>query len=102
MADQIIASLKSEKTIIITGNFHMGGPYNVRAGIIPALDYVREKTSMKILKIGLKYSGGNLYNYGVKNLISRNYVPLTTLTTSPKSSPSTTLFFLSNPQTTHL
>jgi len=68
MAIELIDNIKNKKNIIITGNFHMGGPLNVRENIEPCLDFVKSKANLKILKIGMKYAGGHFYNFGVRKL----------------------------------
>lgn len=68
MAIELIDNIENKKNIIITGNFHMGGPLNTRKGIEPCLNFVKSKTNLKILKIGIKYAGGHFYNYGTQKL----------------------------------
>jgi len=73
MAAQFIDRFENKKSIVISGNFHMGGPINDREGIQPCLTFVKNKTGLKILKIGVKYAGGNLYNYGIKKMSKTFY-----------------------------
>jgi len=68
MATELINNIENKKNIIITGNFHMGGPLNIREDVEPCLDFVKSKTNLKILKIGIKYAGGHFYNYGTQKL----------------------------------
>ena len=102
MANQVIEAVKTnnayKKGIVITGNFHMGGPFNVKVGIKPCLDFVQQKTELKIARIGLKYAGGSLYNSGIKHMTPNFYfgdpdnLPLGTIT---KVSDEDDTFFLS-------
>ena len=46
MAEQIIKNINNKKTIIITGNFHMGGPLNIGMKIEPCLTFVKNKTNL--------------------------------------------------------
>ena len=87
MAEQIIENIKDAKSIVISGNFHMGGgPANSRKRNKPCLYFVQQKTGLKIAKIGLKYAGGNLYNFGIKHMTPNFYfgdlenLPLGTIT----------------------
>lgn len=98
MAEQVIENINSVKSIVISGNFHMGGgPANNKKEIKPCLDFVEQKTGLKIAKIGLKYAGGNLYNFGIKHMTPNFYfgdpenLPLGTITGSPEEN----AFFLS-------
>ena len=68
MAIELIGNIENKKNIVITGNFHMGGPLNIREGVEPCLNFVKRKTNLKILKIGIKYAGGDFYNYGTRKL----------------------------------
>lgn len=72
MAAQVVKVVKNRKSIVITGNFHMGGPLNVKMKIKPCLHFVKRETNLKILKVALTYAGGTLYNYGLKKF-SKNF-----------------------------
>jgi len=73
MAAQVVRAVKDKKCIIITGNFHMGGPRNMKLRIEPCLDIVKRITGLKILKVALSYAGGTLYNFGLKEFSNDFY-----------------------------
>ncbi len=98
MAEQVIEYIKTTKSIVISGNFHMGGgPANSKKGNNSCLDFVQKKTGLKIARIGLKYAGGNLYNFGIKHMTPNFYfgdtenLPLGTITKGLRED----IFFLS-------
>lgn len=68
MAAQLLAIVGNAKSVVITGNYHMKSLSDKEAEVKSASDYVAEKSSLKILKIEMKYAGGTFYNYGVKEL----------------------------------
>jgi len=67
----IIGDNRSKKYVIISGNYHMqrlGGRSDKEKRCI---DYLEEKTDLKIVTIELKYTHGTFYNYGVKKIPNR-------------------------------
>lgn len=69
MSRQVTEKL-GQRSIVISGNIHMGVEANNRLGIVPCSEYVYNRIKKRILKIQLFYSHGTIYNYGEKTLKS--------------------------------
>lgn len=72
MANILLSRLTNNKTLVISGNFHSQlKPHLISdTYITPAASIIKQKIK-QMVTIGLKYSGGKFYNFGLKK-IDRN------------------------------
>jgi hypothetical protein len=73
MAKLLIKEYKTEKVLVITGNFHsqLTKQYTPNK-ILPMAALVKLRIN-NLLNIGISYAGGNFFNFGIKE-INKNFV----------------------------